>query len=181
MIRVTIEGAGAVRGAREALDEISRRKNTAVVRGMEEGLRWAQTLAQNKYMTAGSGAPNPPPGPLIKRSGKLAKAVQVLHAAIQGDTVVGGLTLRAGIAEKYGWTHEFGGRRTYVILPRKKKILRFIGRDGSVVFAQMVIHPPLRPRPFLRPALEEASKLMIVRIDKALSELARSILSRHLR
>lgn len=147
---------------------------------MDEGLRWAQTLAQNKFMVAGAGKPNPPPGPLIKRSSKLAKAVRVLRAMIQGDTVVGGLTL-SGLAEKYGWVHEYGGRRAYVITPTKKKVLRFVGRDGAVVFALQVHHPPLRPRPFLRPALEEASKLMGVRIEKALGELSRSILSRYLR
>lgn len=46
-------------------------------------------------------------------------------------------------APQAGWTDE-GTRGPYVIRAKNAKVLRFIGRDGEVVFRRFVTHPGIR-------------------------------------
>jgi len=58
------------------------------------------------------------------------------------------------------------GSRPYTIRPRRAKALRFLGRDGRLVFARSVQHPGLRPRPFLRPSAEEVLPTVHTRVGE---------------
>lgn len=46
------------------------------------------------------------------------------------------------------------GARAHVIRPRKGKFLRFIGKNGALVFRRVVNHPGNRPYWFLRTAVQ---------------------------
>jgi phage gpG-like protein len=56
---------------------------------------------------------------------------------------------RVGSAIKYSKVHEFGGRKKYIIKPRRKKSLRYINSRGAWVFSKEVTHPPLPRRKML--------------------------------
>lgn len=179
MIRISIDHSALAR-ARAGIDYFQRRQMAAIKRGGDEGIRYIQSLAQTRYISSAGGRPNPPPGPLKRRSGRLAKAIRRIGPTIEGDRMIVGLDL-SGAAARYGYTHEYGGRRAYTIRPVRKKVLRFIARDGTEVFAREVRHPPLAARPFLYPAGREGSPFMARRIDHHLDALAREMLARYLR
>lgn len=65
---------------------------------------------------------------------------------------------------RYAPAVEFGSR-PHVIVPRRRKVLRF-SAGGRVVFTERVNHPGTKPRPFMLPgarkALEEVSLKSIV-------------------
>jgi hypothetical protein len=49
-------------------------------------------------------------------------------------------------------------RRPYVIEPRRPDgVLRFVTKDGDVVFTRRVIHPGIKAQPFMRPAAERVA------------------------
>lgn len=56
--------------------------------------------------------------------------------------------LRMGSSVPYAAFHEFG-TRPYTIRPKRRKFLSFMTADGGRVFAKVVRHPGLRPRPFV--------------------------------
>lgn len=49
--------------------------------------------------------------------------------------------------------YHMNGTGPHVIVPRRRKALRFIGNSGQVVFARRVRHPGTAPNDFLRDAL----------------------------
>jgi len=69
---------------------------------------------------------------------------QSIVAAVNGDAT--GVTV--GTSSKVGVFHA-GGTEPYVITPKQKNILRFMGPLGAFVFARRVEHPGLVARPFL--------------------------------
>lgn len=77
----------------------------------------------------------------------------------RGGNLVGVITAdakRPGEKTSYAASvHE--GSESHIILPRRKKWLRWPGGDGTDVFSKGVVHPGTRkPQPFLRDALEAA-------------------------
>lgn len=70
----------------------------------------------------------------------------------------GGVTCIAGVE---GRTPQLGfqlfGTRPHLIVPRTKKVLRFVGR-GAVVFAKKVRHPGTRKNDFITKNLPLAAK-----------------------
>jgi hypothetical protein len=56
---------------------------------------------------------------------------------------------------KYAWAQDLGSglhgpkRRKYVIRPKRAKALRFIGKNGSEVITQKMMHPGVKPTRFL--------------------------------
>jgi len=50
------------------------------------------------------------------------------------------------------------GTRPHEILPRRKKVLRFV-QHGEVRFAKRVFHPGTKPRPFMQEAQDKATPL----------------------
>lgn len=131
----------------------------AVLEGCRRGSRYAQKLAITKYMEgAAKGAksgrdrltnpPNPPPGPLKKRSGDLARAVDIVEPKLLGDTVLVGLKVDLAKAP-YGRIHEKGG---------------YAGRGRSV---------RIPARPYLRPALNDSVHVIQSMIAERLGIIAR--------
>ena len=91
---------------------------------------------------------------LQKRSGNLM-------ARTWSQTRVSG----RGIVQSWLWTdvpygpvHEYGGLKVYKIEPKgDTKALRFQW-GGKMVFFKSVMHPPAKPRPWMKPAGEQAMK-----------------------
>jgi hypothetical protein len=68
----------------------------------------------------------------------------------------GNLTISIGSSLPYAdMVHE--GTRPHVILPRTKRVLRWVGDDGRVHFARVVHHPGARPNHYLTDNLHLAA------------------------
>lgn len=129
--------------AARALTELMGLVKEGVKGEIDRGLRDAHKLALTRYMVGGrtimrkgrarsgplqegkrrsflrtrvsdpADPPNPPPGPLKKRSGNLARAVFVIPFRWKGDSGQGALAINDAAAP-YGKVHEFGGIRVPV-------------------------------------------------------------------
>jgi hypothetical protein len=172
-----------------------------------KGLAIALRYAVTKYMEGGaSGAgasgpsimsgmaakrfpPNPPPGPLKKRSGDLARDVRIKRFVAEGDNFwVGGL--QAGFAVRYAKIQELGGHTSpHDIVPRNARVLAWpiatrvvvgslgvlapknAGRASAQIYAYaMRVHHPgsnIPARPYMTPALQDARPEIIALIDNA--------------
>ena len=84
-----------------------------------------------------------------------------LQARTQGRVVRlrGGRKIIARNAAKYAAPIDRGAR-PHVIRPRRRKALRFVTKNGTVVFARKVNHPGNRPYRFLWRATYSAYRLM---------------------
>jgi hypothetical protein len=82
-----------------------------------------------------------------------------------------GRLLQLTNAKPYAKAIEFGSPE-HDIVPRRKKLLRFIGRDGKTVFARRVRHPGNKPYRFLYNAHDAANRLFRTDLTRRLGELA---------
>lgn len=80
------------------------------------------------------------------------RASQTMEVRFIGHKVVGTVSTRI----KYALAVHEGVHRPVIIVPKRKKALRFV-IDGRVVFARRVVLPPRRGRPWLRRALIEVA------------------------
>jgi phage gpG-like protein len=146
------------------------RLDDIVKEGMENGLNFAAEVAGREYMEGGArdpfvDPPNPPPGPLKIRTGKLRRGIKIAKPKKKGQAFIGGL--RNDVP--YAAIHEFGGRTgAHFIAAREADTLAFVGRDGNLVFREVVFHPGsnIPPRPYFTPALEDSQE----QIDKEITE-----------
>lgn len=60
----------------------------------------------------------------------------------------------------------------YIIRARRAKYLRFIGRDGKVVFRKAVLHPGVKPTHFLRTATAVIARTSAERLRAAMARAA---------
>lgn len=104
--------------------------------------------------------PSPPGQPPAIQTGTLNRSITY------DTTDIEQLTVRVGTNIKYGKWLELGGLKPYTIVPKNGKVLSFMV-NGKRVFTKKVTHPPLKARPFLRPALQRNQG----KIDAAWSEL----------
>ena len=86
---------------------------------------------------------------LKRRTGRLASSIRTDIRSTRS-----GLIGSVGTNVFYGRIWEVTGRRAVTIVPRHKKVLRFVARDGTVVFTKRAVIPAQKPRPFLRPAVD---------------------------
>lgn len=108
--------------------------------------------------------------PLKARTGNLSRAITVTPAVDEGGRIFGSLGVDR--TAPYGKTQELGVDHPWTIEPKDRKALRFaIG--GKVVFAKRVVHPPLKPHPFMRPSLEEKRASINERLRQAVREQIR--------
>jgi phage gpG-like protein len=143
------------------LGHVERDWPNAIMLGFNHGLRFALRFSVTDFMVplgVGRGArpPNPPPGPLGIRSGRLRRGVRIYEARRTGTyTYEGGLLS----TEPYGPIHEFGGKirrwNQRKGTKRTKKTLRVI-RSGITI----------PPRPYMRPALEKALPIIAASIER---------------
>lgn len=61
-----------------------------------------------------------------------------------------------GTPMEYGFVHQFGGKKTYTILPKHKQALAWPGGAHPV---KKVVHPPLPARPFLGVSNEDREQI----------------------
>lgn len=91
-----------------------------------------------------------------------------LRASITVRTLDGGDTVEISPDVPYevyvefgtGQYSEFGGH-PYVIEPKDAQALRFMVR-GEWVFAKRVVHPGIRPQPYMRPAAENIAEALVL-------------------
>jgi hypothetical protein len=69
---------------------------------------------------------------LAHRTGKLSRSIKALKAFSDGERIVG-VVEGAGGPAWYGQVHEFGGKTSYLILPKYKKALAFFPQGVSNV------------------------------------------------
>lgn len=108
---------------------------------------------------------------LNTKSGALASSL-VSGVDRLGSTMVGYVEVAStdSKVQLYGQVHEYGGKGFYEIVPVQKKILRFIGKNGEVVFAPYVYHPPATERSYLRSALHEMAPEIEAELSDAIKE-----------
>lgn len=95
------------------------------------------------------------------RTGRLRSSLTA-RAFVSGNEVVG----LVGTNVFYGRIQEEGVPHPWPIVPRHKKALRFtVG--GKVVFATHVMHPGLKPRPWLSTAASESKQEILEEFRKA--------------
>jgi phage gpG-like protein len=175
-------GAITTKEAALALLKFDSRLDDLVKEGMENGLNYAAGVAATEYMEGGSRTfgfvgldgggvaaigdpPNPPPGPLKIRTGKLRRGIKVVKPRKKGMAFIGGLSNNV----PYAAIHEFGGKTAgHFIAARKADKLAFPGRDGNMVFREVVFHPgsKIPARPYLTPAIEDSEEF----VDKEITE-----------
>lgn len=88
--------------------------------------------------------------------------------------------LQAAIYNAKGAPHahlvEFGTQaRPELIVPTRRRVLA----DGSVIFGARVRHRGTRPRPFLRPAVDEKTGEALTRVGQALGSAITSLAARY--
>lgn len=108
----------------------------------------------------GKRRPSPPGQPPAIQTGTLNRSITY------DTTDIDRLTVRVGTNIKYGKYLELGGMKPYTIVPKNGKVLSFVV-NGKRIFTKRVVHPPLKARPFLRPALQRNQG----KIDAAWSEV----------
>lgn len=96
---------------------------------------------------------------LQKQSGQLLSSVQQeVTSTSGGDTWIGRVFIEPETPKALAL--EYGGKGYYTIVPTKANLLRFLGKDGSMVFAKSVHHPPAQAYAYLRNALAEMEPLV---------------------
>jgi hypothetical protein len=139
------------------------------------------SFATYKYMSGGADVARPGPlmgGPvtgrkiLKRQTGFLANSV-IANSRVDGNKIIMqtqvpyGVMWEVGSPETPGFIKEIVPnparkgkpfRKADGTMGRRQTFLRFIGRDGKVVFTKRV--PPRAIRPFLKPAVEEAIPLI---------------------
>lgn len=138
-----------------------------IQRGMNVGLRRTQTFIMREELAGQI---------LNRRTRKLVRSVRIEPAAFVDDRIVGAVLAGGGPAW-YARVHEYGGLKAYTIMPKQAQALRWViqgpalSRHGLARFAKVVHHPPLKARPFMRPALETQASTIVRSIRE---ELGRS-------
>lgn len=89
-----------------------------------------------------------------RRTGRLSREIT---STFSSGGLTGTVTSGAGYSQFVefgtGTRGEFPGA-PIVIKPKRAQYLRFVTKDGRVVFTKRVVSPGMAPRPFLRPAVE---------------------------
>lgn len=169
-------------GAAARLAQYDRLKGEAIIAAVDKGSRLALRYSVTRHMVGlGQGEnarpPNPPPGPIGIRSGRLRRAVRALKTVREGNAYVGGLAADLSKCAYAG--HETGFKTgAHRIEARRAKVLRFKGRGGEDVFRPGVNHPGsnIPARPYMAPGLADAIPETARFIDQNLQKLLERLL-----
>lgn len=80
----------------------------------------------------------------------------ILHRTARGHIVKLRNTARHAAAQDSGSGIHGPRKAPYLIVARRARALRFIGRDGTIVFRRSVMHPGVKPTKFLWRATQSA-------------------------
>lgn len=103
-----------------------------------------------------------------RRTGKLqdtTKASRVIRTA-------GGKLIRITNPQKYAPAIDTGAK-PHVIRPRRRTFLRFVGRDGRLVFARKVNHPGNKPYKFGWRATHSAHRVLGDYLRREMTSIAK--------
>lgn len=108
------------------------------------------------------------------RTGNLERSITSIHSR---DGLKGWVTIDRTQASYGTYVHQ--GYGAFTIVPRYKKVLRWVGRDGGFVFAKRVRHPGYKGDQFLLNALdakkEYISNVFDNRVDAAIKEIVKAM------
>lgn len=115
----------------------------------------------------------------------LEDTAESINSDIKSDTSFGGTKLRNSFlirkSGKYKYSisskaHNAGfieyGTRPHQIRPKNKKFLRFVARDGSIVFTKLVNHPGNKAYKFFERATNKAVRTLRRKLNTALRHAA---------
>jgi len=108
--------------------------------GVDRAMKWTVRYIKKNYFRSRG---DPGPGYIVSRSGKLKKSIKATPAKnVKWKGLIFATLKMGGPGMPYAAILEFGGRtRPHIIVPKKKKFLHFIARDGTEVFTKKVQHP----------------------------------------
>ena len=86
--------------------------------------------------------------PLIGETGALSTTI---NYQLEGRNAV-----MIGTPMEYGFVHQFGGKKTYTIMPKNKQALAWPGGAHPV---KKVVHPPLPKRAFLGVSADDSEQI----------------------
>lgn len=78
------------------------------------------------------------------KSGMLKRDITKNWIKGRGDD----LAISVGSTRDYAWMHH-DGTRPHIIRPKNAKLLRFVAKDGKIVFAKVVRHPGTKANQYL--------------------------------
>lgn len=112
-------------------------------------------------------------GEVLKvKTGALRSSVTVQGPVVEGGVIRGSVGIPEGPTHGYAMIQTLGtGGRAWEIINVKRKALAWAGADGKMAFARRVMHPPLPPRPFVRPALEESREEIIRELAQIVADV----------
>ena len=104
-----------------------------------------------------------------------ANPAELDGSVIRGSVEAGGprttkITLKSGAEVDYAAVQHQGISHSFEILPFNKKVLSFIV-DGNRVFARKVVHPGLKPRPFMTDGLAAQREQIISGLQETFNEM----------
>lgn len=139
LTRYIDESAKAKRQFREAVKVGLRRSAIMVSNDVKKSMGGERGFGFRK--------PSPPGEPPAIQTGTLVRSIT------NDFTDIDQLVVRVGTNIKYGKYLELGVSKPYTIKPKNGKVLAFkVG--GKVIFVRSVRHPGIKPRPYLKPALQ---------------------------
>ena len=106
---------------------------------------------------------------LQQRTGKLARSIEMIPAAVNGDVIEGAVQGGGGTA-LYAKFQEYGTSGPYEIAPNKVKALAFM-LNGKIAFAKRVVHPGLPARSFMRSTFQEMQPEIVAELQAVPREI----------
>lgn len=104
---------------------------------------------------------------VISRTGALERSVATVRAKrVRAGVLEAGVQM-GGPSAPHAPFIEFGTQGPYVIVPRTKRVLRFVLNDGTVVFTRKVVHPGVRARAPLGRGVARRQLGISQRLDKS--------------
>lgn len=150
-------------GGPARVSQVLDRKRVELQRALARGVNEASLLLLRRVQQKLSGEV------LNQRSGKLVGSAHAVLAKA-GEQIVGGVDA-AGGAAWYGRVHEYGGKKSYPIVPVSKRALAFFGAEASLggaekrafYFKQGARRGTLRPK--LYGAAHEAGLVVVKSVE----------------
>lgn len=155
-----------------SLKEFNEALNYETVIASNEILEWIRKRATEYYMVPGStdakaDPPNPTPGPLKKRTGRLARAVFIIKTKEKYGVIFEGRVEVNSNQAIYGWVHEYGGRLNQSAIKRMGRVFEF-GKYRKNTHQTGGFNWMIKKRPFMAPAAADAEGYAKFRMDKVL-------------